>query len=86
MTMKKSEKRTRRPEQRRLTRSPIGEPPPPKRKQKKCPSGKFRYADEISAKIALANIQWKDSARRGKMEKRVYECPDCKGFHLTSRA
>lgn len=47
---------------------------------------KRRYRSEIDAKIALAKIQWQDKSRREKIETRVYKCPKCRGFHLTSRA
>lgn len=41
---------------------------------------KVRYRDELGAKIALANTQAKDHG-----EKRVYRCPICRGWHLTSQ-
>jgi hypothetical protein len=47
-----------------------------------CSTGKFRYRDELSAKIALANTQRPTSSRRE--EARVYRCPSCRGYHLTS--
>lgn len=43
-------------------------------------TGKRRYKDEISAKLALATAQ-----RRGKGEKRHYGCGSCRGQHLTSQ-
>lgn len=46
---------------------------------------KRRYRDQVDAKIALANIQWRDNARRQKTETRLYRCPHCKGYHLTSK-
>lgn len=48
-----------------------------------CSSGKQRFRDELSAKMALANIgrQDRDQAR----EQRAYRCPSCKGWHLTSQ-
>jgi hypothetical protein len=47
--------------------------------------GKVRFHDEIAAKIALAKIRAKDNPRRPKTERRVYHCPKCAGWHLTSR-
>lgn len=45
---------------------------------------KYRYRDELSAKMALAKVQWRDSPRRPKAEKRAYYCKTCRAFHLTS--
>lgn len=47
---------------------------------------KRRYRDFIAADLALAEVQAKDRADRPKTEKRVYLCPNCNGWHLTSRA
>ena len=46
---------------------------------------KFRYRDEIAAKVALARAQRKDGSKRPKTEKRAYKCPKCRGWHLTSK-
>lgn len=46
---------------------------------------KIRYRDEIAAKLALATIKNQDKAGRPKTERRAYRCPDCGGWHLTSR-
>jgi len=48
-----------------------------------CPSDKNRHATEIDAMIALADTQ---SALRkaARSERRVYRCPLCAGWHLTS--
>jgi hypothetical protein len=48
--------------------------------------GKVRYRDKIAAKIALASAQHQDGSGRPKIEKRIYRCPNCFGFHLTSQA
>ena len=45
--------------------------------------GKQRFRDKLSAKIALANIEHKD--RDQAREQRVYKCPSCYGWHLTSQ-
>jgi len=45
---------------------------------------KFRYRDEIAAKLALATIKNQDRASRPKTERRAYSCPECRGWHLTS--
>lgn len=49
----------------------------------KC--SKQRFRDEIAAKLALAEIQRKGKGSREKTEQRAYRCPDCRGWHLTSR-
>lgn len=46
----------------------------------KCRTTKKRFRDELSARIALSRMVWRDSG-----EKRIYECPFCKGFHMTSQ-
>lgn len=51
-----------------------------------CPSGKIRYRDRVGALLALAAAQRKDGPGRPKIEKRAYPCPDCRGWHLTSKA
>lgn len=53
-------------------------------KQRGCPSGKVRYRDRLGALLALSKIGRKDSPRRPKSEGRAYQCPRCKGWHLTS--
>lgn len=56
----------------------------------KCPTGKHRYRDQLSAMIALSQTELKGK-RRGKgagknrYEQRAYHCPACAGWHLTSR-
>lgn len=45
---------------------------------------KIRYRDSIAAKLALASAQRMDSSGRAKIERRVYRCPRCNGWHLTS--
>lgn len=52
--------------------------------KRKCPSRKKVYSSEIAAKIAMAEIYWRDSSDRLKMEQRAYRCPQCGGFHLTA--
>lgn len=51
----------------------------------RCPSGKNRYRDRITALLALANIARRDSPQRLKTERRAYRCPQCNGWHLTSK-
>ena len=41
---------------------------------------KVRYPVRLGALIALSN-----TARAGRDEQRVYRCPHCKGWHLTSQ-
>lgn len=52
---------------------------------RKCESGKWRYRTEIDAKLALADIQHRDSSTRLHMEQRAYRCTECRGWHLTHR-
>lgn len=47
---------------------------------------KRRYRDRIAAEFALSNIRHRDSAGREKQEQRSYQCPRCRGWHLTSMA
>ncbi|WP_186343712.1 hypothetical protein [Streptomyces sp. CFMR 7] len=47
---------------------------------KTCLTGKRRYRNRLDARIALANTR-----RRDHGEKRVYQCPGCHGWHLTSK-
>lgn len=49
-----------------------------------CRSGKRRYGDRIAALLALANTTRSDSQRRN--EVRAYRCPECQGWHLSSKA
>lgn len=55
----------------------------------RCRSKKIRYRTELDAKIALSNIQYKlavrGACREVKTEARVYRCPMCGGWHLTSK-
>jgi hypothetical protein len=44
-----------------------------------------RYRDRIAALMALATIVHQDKVKRPKQEARAYFCPDCRGWHLTSR-
>lgn len=57
---------------------------PGTRRAVSCASGKRRYTDRIAAMLVLAQTQRFGSASRA--ERRVYQCPDCRGWHLTSRA
>lgn len=47
----------------------------------KCP--KVRYRSKLDAKIALSRTQQSRASKRE--EARVYHCPNCKGWHLTSK-
>jgi hypothetical protein len=49
-----------------------------------CPTGKRRFRDSIAAKIALASTQQARHGRRN--ETRVYRCPSCAGWHLSSKS
>lgn len=48
-----------------------------------CLTGKRRYPTKLDAKIALADILRRD--RKQRREQRIYRCPSCNGFHLTSK-
>ncbi|MFL1379381.1 hypothetical protein [Nocardiopsis protaetiae] len=47
--------------------------------------GKRWFKDRISAELALAAIRHHGEDRTDKMPRRSYECPACKGWHLTSK-
>ena len=46
--------------------------------------GKYCYPDEISACGALKAARARKKSKKGHIEKRVYRCPDCGYWHLTS--
>lgn len=46
---------------------------------------KRRYRDRIAALLALAATGRRKHARNPKQETRIYRCPACKGWHLTSQ-
>lgn len=46
---------------------------------------KRRYKDRIAALLALENTGRKRHTGRQKDERRAYRCPDCCGWHLTSK-
>ena len=48
-----------------------------------CETGKRRFRDEVAAMFALATHA--EGKRRDKDEERVYRCPMCRGWHLTSQ-
>jgi hypothetical protein len=55
----------------------------------RCPCGKFTYADELAAKFALSQLQFKQVRRKHKShrdtnENRVYQC-EHQNWHLTSQ-
>lgn len=48
-------------------------------------TGKVRYRNEKDATITLKNLQsYNYSGDDSRQEKRVYMCPQCNGWHLTS--
>lgn len=49
-----------------------------------CKSGKVRYLNRALAQQALAKLRRMDSLSH--TENRVYDCPFCAGFHLTSKS
>jgi hypothetical protein len=57
-----------------------------------CPaSGKIRYGELKDIKLAMRQADWDRSRARvnevacSRREIRSYECPDCSGWHLTSK-
>lgn len=52
-----------------------------------CPTGKVRFAGERSALAALQRIAADavEAVFRARQPCRVYECPRCDGWHLTSQ-
>jgi hypothetical protein len=51
----------------------------------RCSTGKIRYRDRIGALFALAQMRRQDKPHRAKLERRVYRCRSCAGWHLTAR-
>ncbi len=51
-----------------------------------CATGKIRYPDEAAAKVALVSARTAAALRKqaNRREARVYQCPHCDGWHLTS--
>ncbi len=48
-----------------------------------CQTGKVIYGSRLSALFALVQIQRQDDPQH--REKRVYRCPVCRRWHLTSQ-
>lgn len=55
---------------------------PPLIRSARCVSGKLTYFTFADADLALAGIDTSNPSRR---EQRVYLCPQCQGWHLTSQ-
>lgn len=55
---------------------------PPLVRVARCQSGKLTYFSFEEADLALAGMDRDDPRRR---EQRVYLCPICRGWHLTSQ-
>lgn len=51
-----------------------------------CPTGKICYKTKIDAQFALYECTRNKMHSNNRNEKRVYFCPLCKQFHLTSHA
>lgn len=56
---------------------------PPLIRMARCSTGKVQYFARVDAELALASIDRTNPTRR---EQRVYHCPVCDGWHLTSQA
>ncbi|WP_306369114.1 hypothetical protein [Nocardiopsis sp. CC223A] len=65
----------------RTRRNPTRPPRAPR--PRSC--GKRWFKDRISAELALAAIRHHGRDRSDRMPRRAYECPDCRGWHLTSK-
>lgn len=51
-----------------------------------CKTGKVRYATDRDARAELvARVMDRNRGRSQRQEARVYQCPKCDGFHLTSK-
>lgn len=51
-----------------------------------CPSGKRRFATEQYARAQLVGaLIAKNRGKNQRRETRIYQCPLCEGWHLTSR-
>lgn len=46
---------------------------------------KVRYRDELAARMALARTRSPARRKSNRTEARVYKCPACGGWHLTSK-
>jgi hypothetical protein len=53
-------------------------------RRRPCRSGKVRYRDRDQALRSVRLIQGRSGRQR--LPRRAYQCPDCGGWHLTSRA
>ena len=49
-----------------------------------CRTRKRKYADEVAARLALAEIRGPRAEVRAETPCRAYDCPFCGGWHLTS--
>lgn len=47
-------------------------------------NGKRRFRDDVEAKRVLRSMR--THSTRTRIPVRAYECPICRGFHLTSKA
>lgn len=63
---------------------------PPQRRRaarRACPTGKVKYRNEHDARVGLVGaVIGKNRGDQRRHERRVYECPHCAGWHLTSAA
>lgn len=57
------------------------------RSKKRCEdAGKVRYRNENDAINALSSLKsYQNKGEEKRQEKRIYECPKCSGWHLTSQ-
>lgn len=56
-----------------------------------CVTGKVRYSSRLNARTVLHDHKKTRRPRKHRRQKRVesggsvYECPDCQGYHISSR-
>lgn len=50
-----------------------------------CRTGKSRFPNKVEAMIALADTT-RPTAKHGRFEQRIYLCPMCAGWHMTSQS
>lgn len=58
----------------------MSQTPPRPRSSRPCPSGKVPYLNRWLARRALAHRQTAGGGQR-----RVYRCPECAAYHMTSQ-
>lgn len=56
------------------------------RARRECPHGKRQYPDAHTAQVELVDrVLQRNRGKAKRQEQRAYQCPDCGGWHLTSK-